>query len=720
MDIIPRPEIINAFKSLSPGELEDLIHKSGQYLHELKLHHRGQEDSKNQVETLDPLPFVIRAGDVRFLRQAAEQWGKVLTASYHDIWSASPGGTKGGLKADLLWGTLGLDPSWMGILPDQVEPISLFGMDLVRSSTGLWRLRGLRTAVPWGLALALESRIVHSRFFGSRVPHDNLIRLAPFFQNLKDLWVRQSLTHKDEPNIMVLTAGPQDPRYFEPVYLSRYFGYPLVESRDLTVRSGKVFLKTLGSLQPVDVLIRMVGDQNLDPLTGNPGAQGGVPGLMQAVRDKTVVLTNGPGTGILEDPRLMAQYPMLSRNLLGEELLLPLAEFQEELATEDFFGKGAWIPQPVGIQVFVAKSGDHWELMPGGMVHGLLGKDQVPDTRISKDLWFLADEAVPHVSLLPPLEVPANMGRARDLPSRVADDLFWLGRYTERAWVDLRFMEKWWELHYQTGPENRDESAALINDLVRVLSILPKDHDRKKALWAQTRLAKTLGEIHRVSGQVLDRLSLETHRILRDFGRFLPGVEDSKLQEHLGDINLRLAAFSGLTMESMTRSPGWRFLDMGRRLERGILVLEGLRAFFDEKTGDGELHLLLDIFDSSLTYRNRYRLSPQRAPVLDLLLLDEHNPRSLAYQINSLSQHVEALPPTESRTKQSPEERIMLELSTKIRLTETQDLAPGLLEPLLEALATGLDRFAESLYHSYLAKIDPMDALQSRARNEHP
>lgn len=721
MDIIKRQEIFEIYKSLPLEELNRLIKKSRQHLQELNMAHRGKSQLEGKDNLLDPLPYVIRAEETVFLQNAVEQWGRLLSRVFRDLWGPQSLVQQGVLTPSVLWGDLALDPSFFHAIPQGVEPLSLFRLDLIRDVQGLWRLNSLGAGIPRGLGYTIETRIVHSRFFGSRVPNENLIRLAPFFQSLKDLWFQDSLTHKDEPNIMVWTSGPSDPLYFEPVYLSRYFGYPLVESRDLTVRQGKVFLKTLGGLQPIDVLIRMVSDKELDPLSGNPSALGGVAGLMHAVRDGSVLLTNAPGAELLDHPRLLPHYPEICQHLLGEELLLPPMAEMAPAGYEDFLDlERGWQSHPVGIQLFTARLAGRWELMPGGLVQKLGSQpmNKMGFEQTKKDLWFLSYEAVPQTSLLPPTERPSEINRAADLPSRVADDLFWLGRYTERAWMDMRFLEKWWELQYEGGPENKELGAGVIDALAKTMTILPEDLDPDEAVWARSRLSWTLQEIHRIAGQVLDRLSLETHRILRDFGHFLQGTQDQALPDLLRQVNLRLAAFGGLTMESMTRSSGWRFLDMGRRLERGLLVVECLHGFFTQPDHDDHLMLLLDLFDSTLTYRTRYRLSPQKGPVLDLLLLDEANPRSLAFQLESLSHHMEKLPRGTQRAYRSVEERTILELLTKVRLSDGTKLSKDTLESFLEEISEGLDHFSDALHQTYLAKIDPMESLQVRGRME--
>jgi uncharacterized circularly permuted ATP-grasp superfamily protein/uncharacterized alpha-E superfamily protein len=709
MDIVKRQEILQVYRDLDPGDLAALVRKARQPLHDLN------------PSAVDPMPSVVRPEEVPFLREAAAQWGSLLTRVYRDLWGAQELLGSGVLDPGLVWGTLGFDPAFSHVLPRNVEPLSLIRFDLVRDVHGLWRLAALGTEIPRGLGFLLETRIAHGRLFGGKVPHDNLIRLAPFFQGLKDLWFQASLTHKDEPSIAVWTSGPADLLYFEPVALSRYFGYPLVESRDLTVRSGKVFLKTLGGLRPVDVLVRMVADRALDPLAGNPGGFGGVAGLMQAVRDGAVLVTNAPGAGLLGHPALLPFYPAMARHLLGQELTLPPGD-GAEAGTEEFFEEGRWVEAPVGVRLFAARLPGGWELMPGGLGQRLDSPSFDPELfgGTKKDLWFLSSSAEPLVSLLPTGEKPSEINRAADLPSRVADDLFWLGRYTERAWVDLRFLEKWWEQRYEGGRDHHTASAHLLDALVKALGMLPGEAETEEAAWKDSRLAETIGAVHQIAGQVLDRLSLETHRILGEFGLFTRSGGEQPFPDLLRQLNLRLAAFSGLTMESMTRSPGWRFLDMGRRLERARLVIEGLREFFVLEEGEDTLSLLLDIFDSTLTYRTRYRLLPQRGPVLDLLLLDETNPRSLAFQLESLSRHVEHLPRTTQRPYWSVEERTILDLTTRIRLTDGTALGPGVLEPFLDGLSEQLEAFAQALHQTYLAKIDPMEALQARGRGEAP
>jgi uncharacterized alpha-E superfamily protein len=163
-------------------------------------------------------------------------------------------------------------------------------------------------------------------------------------------------------------------------------------------------------------------------------------------------------------------------------------------------------------------------------------------------------------------------------------------------------------------------------------------------------------------------------------------------------------------MESMTRGDGWRFLDIGRRLERALQMIDILRYGLRPETHDesAELQTLLEIADSSLTYRSRYLTSMRADLVLDLLLLDEANPRSAAFQVARLREHVEELPGSSGDARRSARWRVVAGLLSAVQLAEAQELIrPGEkgdwdgLENLLGTLATGLRALSEALARDY-------------------
>ena len=140
-----------------------------------------------------------------------------------------------------------------------------------------------------------------------------------------------------------------------------------------------------------------------------------------------------------------------------------------------------------------------------------------------------------------------------------------------------------------------------------------------------------------------------------------------------------IAAFNGLMHENMTRNYGWSFLDMGRRLERAYNLSEGISKLFVPATEHDEemnsLLLLLELADSFITYRSRYRLDPMLPLVLDLLMLDEGNPRSLSYQLAAASRHLENLPQSSKGVGISEDRRLIISLLTEIRLADVEAIS---------------------------------------------
>ena len=200
--------------------------------------------------------------------------------------------------------------------------LSLLAVDLARDAGGRWLVIGDRTAAPGGVGHALEHRVVVSRHAAHRLPPQpgeparGLVRRGRRF-------ARSLAPGVVEPRVVLLTPGTDAAGHAEHAWLARSLGFPLVEPADLTVRRKQVFLKTLGGLEKVDVIVRRCPDADTDPLE-LPGSRG-VPGLLQALRAGNVAVTNAPGSGLVESPGLSPYLPAACRFLLGEEIRLPPA-----------------------------------------------------------------------------------------------------------------------------------------------------------------------------------------------------------------------------------------------------------------------------------------------------------------------------------------------------------------------------------------------------------
>jgi uncharacterized alpha-E superfamily protein len=363
----------------------------------------------------------------------------------------------------------------------------------------------------------------------------------------------------------------------------------------------------------------------------------------------------------------------------------------------------------------------------------------------SKDTWVLTQGPLNLFSLLPSPGQPLELRRSGyELPSRVADNLFWLGRYVERAEAAVRFLRAL--LHRLTddtsGADNTMPLPLLqafrqlwepLRTSGKTLDVV-SEHGLEHALfaamfeqqWAES-VRQTLGAVLGVAAMVRDRMSSDSWRILNRLTQEFQPPEHhpwrlSDALELLNHTVITLAAFSGLGVENMTRGPGWHFLDMGRRLERAMhmaTVLRSLLVATSEYEG-AVLDTLLEIADSSITYRSRYLAALQLAPVLDLVLTDETNPRAVVYQLVALSEHVEHLPRDRSRPALTPAQRLILGALNSLRLAEVATLCLGdaqgcrtHLETLLKRLQEDLPALSDTIMHHYLSHAEPSRHLAS-------
>jgi uncharacterized alpha-E superfamily protein len=331
---------------------------------------------------------------------------------------------------------------------------------------------------------------------------------------------------------------------------------------------------------------------------------------------------------------------------------------------------------------------------PGGVVVSL------QQGGATKDTWVVAEGSIEEVTLLNPSSGAIELRRVgNNLPSRLADNFFWLGRYVERSDSAARLLRS---LLSRFSPENAGASFSLIQPMLQTLArqgqigaeaarpgsqqkLETTEADLLRAIWDPKRRGSLRGlslELQRLSVLVRDRTSNDLWRVLSQLGEILCSADNreplsiSDGGEMLNQVLLHLAALHGLARENMTRAQGWRFLDMGLRLERGV----HLCTFLDyalrsrDAVNPSVLETVLEIADSTLTYRSRYNLMPNIAAVYDLILLDDTNPRSLLFQLNQLVKHFDRLPRERESALPSPGQRLLLDCLTRLRLVDPRSL----------------------------------------------
>jgi uncharacterized alpha-E superfamily protein len=441
-----------------------------------------------------------------------------------------------------------------------------------------------------------------------------------------------------------------------------------------------------------------------------------------------------------------AREPVFGRKLSNREKSLLAAELrarpdhfvaqeQVALSAAPVWHEHRMEPRPVVFRTYVAAAGDSYAVMPGGLTR-VSSTHDVPIVSMqrgggSKDTWVLSDGPVSSVTLLAPAGSPIRSERAgSDLPSRVAESLFWLGRHAERAEHAIRLLRS--VVARLTDLDTTDplELSSLLHVLVE-LKMLPErfaEHVPLRELEGDmlsfiskenphAGLRQTLDKLRRIAAVVRDRLSIDTWRILNQLHQDLRlrhgRVQFDDVLAHLNRMITDLAAFSGMEMENMTRGQGWRFLDVGRRLERAMNATSLVRQALSAGPSDNAvLEPLLEIADSSMTYRRRYFARPQLSPVLDLLLLDDTNTRAVAFQLAAVSEHIRHLPRDPEAPSPTREERLIDQAAATLRLVDPHTVhrdgeeGARALTALLGSIEDDLRALSEAITYFYFSHAE--------------
>lgn len=681
----------------------------------------------------DPLPMLLRASEFEQIEAGLVQRASLIDAILRDIYGPQTLLAEGLIPPALVYANPAFLRPCREIDGDSGQRLHAYAAEIMRGPDGAWRVVADRTADAAGIAYALENR----RGLGRAIPelfHTQPPRsLGPFFDAWQDTLQRLAPAGTDRPGLALLTPGVDDKLWFEHVVLARKLSCTLVESSDLTVRDGSLFLKTLRGLQRIDVLLRRQDGRTLDPLELEPGHRLGVTGLLDAARCGGVRIVNDPGSGCIEAPMWSAVLPGLAQRVLGEALLLPSVETtwlgdrdsyarvmadlaawrirpaldgtigaipppasdaewaqlvaRIDAAPHDFVASaplrpsvapcvadGGLQPRSVLVRMFLIFDGERWRALPGGLARALTQRDldssRLPLHALCKDVWVASEEQEDIVGPVAIQQSSQPLRRAAaDLPSRIADNFFWLGRSLERMEGSARLLRAALDRVERPGPSPRE--SAELRSVVACLAISgvigPEEVGGLGAgALAQrlllvgrppAQLPALLAEVSRLTEALRDRLTREVHTTLahglRNVGQALarlqaqePGAEPPSIREleHVSTVVLGFAAtVAGLAAENMVRSGGRLLLDLGRRVERAWSTARLLATALDQQGAAAQpgplepgLRLALELCDSVITYRSRYLTTLQPGPVMDLVLADEGNPRALGFQLASI------------------------------------------------------------------------------------
>ncbi|MGA2941528.1 MAG: alpha-E domain-containing protein, partial [Xanthobacteraceae bacterium] len=210
---------------------------------------------------------------------------------------------------------------------------------------------------------------------------------------------------------------------------------------------------------------------------------------------------------------------------------------------------------------------------------------------------------------------------------------------------------------------------------------------------------------------IRDRFSPDAWRAINDLATMIAaplaaGPTESAIAERV-EAGLRIiSSLSGLAQENMTRLAGWRFLELGRRIERALLTSRLTRAFAYPGAVEGGLDVLLELADSQISYRQRYVMIAALAPVIDLVMLDPNNPRSVIFQLDRIETHLGALPRRNSTGRLSPVQQIAASVATGLRTADASKIT----DSLIMEIENSLMKLSEAISSTYLTNQERSDA----------
>nr|WP_224745800.1 circularly permuted type 2 ATP-grasp protein [Neiella litorisoli] len=770
-----------------------------------------EEAAPYRTWQLDLVPSLIDSDSWQPIEAGLLERAELFNLIFKDIYGAKQLIKQGVIPPEVIFGHPGFIRACHGLALPGEHDLILHSADLSLSANGQCCVLADRTQAPSGAGYALENRTVMTRVLPSLFRDSHVHRLAGFFQRL-----RTKLTNlapsQEQPCIVLMTPGAHNETYFEHAYLANYLGFHLVQSGDLVVRNGYVWMKSLSGLKRVDVIWRRVDDWYCDPVELKGDSQLGVASLLEVARAGRVAIVNPLGSGVLENAALLRFLPDIGRALLGRDLRLNtvptywcgdakeqsyvLANLsnlvikrtyqsnsessvwggnltvneQQELAAKIKANPIYYVGQPLVdaqqipaltaaglenrpsiLRSFAVASDSSYTLMPGGLTRFASAPEASAGFRItsqsgshSKDTWVLASEQERKSDVDQQLARSINQADLESLPSRVVENLFWMGRYAERAEASLRYLRTVFitingdeelsltcrrnllaavTLQTGTAPGFIDcDDSLLLDPEQELLNLVANGYitgSVRANLNAMLICADNSKEL--LSSDML-RVVNDIHDGVSELDAILSQNAVAGPEELLDPLVTTLLALSGLVQESMIRGVGWRFLEIGRRLERTIQTSQLIQGLVVPEMPEADqsvaIQSLLLSHEVLISYRRLYGARMGVQSSLDLLMLDMSNPRSLSFQLEKLQEHLQALPRQHDTRHELPaEQRAALDASMQIKMTTLTALSARengrrqQLEKTLSRLNQLLDSVSNFMSDKYFDHREPSQQL---------
>lgn len=729
---------------------------------------------------LSHVPLIIDPTEWKALEEGLIQRAGLLEAVLADSYGPGDLTRDGRLPAALVAGNPEFLRPLVGVEPPGGSHLRFCAVDVGRGPDGRWWVLSDRAQAPSGAGYAIENRLALSRAMPDVYSKTRVERVAPFFQafqaelfeyNRQDdarvclltpgplnetyfehaflarylgllLVEGEDLIARDDGVFIRTISGLRrtevllrriDADFADPLELnaaSRLGVAGLVQA----VRDGKVvianalgagFVEARALLAFLPALAPHVLGEELklpNVATWWLGRDDVRADILKRLDDVVIAPAFGAqmsdlrlGSGVL-GAKLTDDERAILMQALDDRRIDYVAQEAVTLSTTPVWRDGRLQPRPFTLRLFLARTRDGWQVMPGGFVRIAENADaravSLQRGDLTADAWVLTEGPVSTATMLPAPEQVTIQRMTGMLPSRAADNLFWVGRYVERAEATLRLTRAL----LGRVADGSDSTGPLVSSIAGLLqgwsaaspdpTFAPPNLVARSVLMNPDfpgALPRLVGSARNAASVIRERFSPDAWRAVADLvsliGTPLPnGPSESAMIDRVEAALRIIASFSGLAQENMTQLAGWRFLELGRRIERALNTCRFVRAFGDKASPGGSLDVLLELADSQLTYRQRYVMIAALAPVIDLVMFDPSNPRSVAFQLDRIEAHLAALPNREVAGRLSPVRQIAAMLATRLRTAD----AASIVAAEIVGIESELMKLSETIATTYL------------------
>ena len=759
-------------------------------------------EGTNRRWNLDPIPFVLENEEWEEISKGLKQRAKLLNLIFKDLYTEQKLIKEGIIPAEIIFGHKGFIPEVFNFENTDYYTMKYYAADISRGPNGKFWVISDKTQSPSGLGYAIENRLTMNSILNDLYPKVEILKIAKFIDDFKTMLKNNSSKNNENPLITLLTPGPHNETYFEHSYLSSFLNLTLVQGEDLLEKNNQLWLKSLSGLKRVDAMIRRVDSAYCDPLELRSDSQLGVAGLVNVIRKNNISMINPIGVGILENIGLNPFMKNIAKFLLNEELILPqIATWwcgqKEELdfvikniktlmikkinrtdgieihignnldeqelsdlikkiqrnpnyyvgqeiidfSTVPSFNKGKIEPRNAVIRSFAFLNKDEFKVMPSGLVRVSASKDSLVVSNqkggTSKDLWILGkNEEFTGNNVFKNREVIDS--RLENISTKRAENLFWLGRYLNRAITVARMirfnLKSMLNINRYDDNTNAKKATKILNtslthltmtypgfltenDIKPIVEIIDLIQNSNRA----GTLSFSLHMLGSINTNVKNLLTMEAWRIFEKMQKEWLSYGKQQIitnREHISELDkllIYLMAYKELIDESIFKEQGLILYDIGCKIEISQLLISKLRSLLTNKL---DMLLEYDVLDSLLnsyesynSYRAYYKSSLEISNVLEFLLFNTKYPKSLIYIIEELLSDLNDLPNNIKNSHLSSfEEPIfkcysMLKLSNAKRLLDIKEdeFIYKELDEFLAQISDNLAQTSEELTKTYFS-----------------